>query len=464
VDSITKGRALNTFTVDAAAALGGPQWLAERRLGAAEALAGLSVPTAESDVWRYSPIEELDLDTYAPTPATHNGARSRAGDEARALARILGGVGALAIVEGGRLLDVERAGLDDSITFGGAAESGSPGAFGQVVSSSEIFVSMNDAFAPDVIVVDVPARTHVDAPILVFHWCDPGAGEGGAASGAVFPRTIVSVGEGSTVSVIEVLIGGAAAGRGLVVPVTELSVGDGALLSYVGVQQLGPQSWHIGRIGATVGRDATLRSFTVGLGADYDRSRSDAVITGQGGSTELRSAYFGSGTQVHDVRTMQDHAAPRSTSDLLCKGAVAQHSRSVYSGLIRVRRGAVRADAMQTNHNLVLDQSAHADSVPNLDIEENDVRCSHASTVGPVDEDQRYYVESRGVPPSRAERLIVLGFFDDIIERVPVAATAPYLRSAFGERLAESWHEEPAGPGEQGPDEQGPGEQGGDRD
>jgi Fe-S cluster assembly protein SufD len=396
------------------------------------------VPTAESDVWRYSPIEDLDLDTYAPARAAHNGARSRAGDEARAFARALGGVGALAVSEGGRLLDVERAGLDDSVTLGAAGDGGSPAAFGQVVSSREIFVSMNDAFAPDVVVVDVPARTHLDAPILVFHWCDPGAPEGdaagGAASGAVFPRTVVSVGEGSTVSVIEVLIGGAAAGRGLVVPVTELSVGDGAL----------PQSWHIGRIGATVGRDATLRSFTVGLGADYDRSRADAVITGQGGSTELRSAYFGSGTQVHDVRTMQDHAAPRSTSDLLCKGAVAQHSRSVYSGLIRVRRGAVRADAMQTNHNLVLDESAHADSVPNLDIEENDVRCSHASTVGPVDEDQRYYVESRGVPPSRAERLIVLGFFDDIIERVPIAATAPYLRSAFGERLAESWHEDPA--------------------
>jgi Fe-S cluster assembly protein SufD len=410
------------------------------------------VPTAESDVWRYSPIEDLDLDTYGPTQSTHNGARSRAAVEARALAGALGGVGGLAIVEGGRLVDIERSALAESVTLGSAGGDRSPAAFGQVVSSSEIFVSMNDAFAPDVIVIDVPARTQVDLPILVVHWCDPGEANGAVASGAVFPRTVVQVGDGGAVAVIEVLIGGNTAGRGLVVPVTELSVGDGAQLSYVGIQQLGGQSWHIGRIGATVGRDATLRSFTVGLGADYDRSRTDAVVTGQGGSTELRSAYFGSGTQVHDVRTMQDHAAPRSTSDLLCKGAVAQHSRSVYSGLIRVRHGAARADAMQTNHNLVLDESAHADSVPNLDIQENDVRCSHASTVGPVDEDQRYYVESRGVPPSRAERLIVLGFFDDIIERVPIAATAPYLRAAFGERLAESWHEDPPSPAPVGAD------------
>ena len=102
-----------------------------------------------------------------------------------------------------------------------------------------------------------------------------------------------------------------------------------------------------------------------------------------------------------DFRTLQDHAAPRTTSDLLFKGAVADRAHSVYSGFIRVHRGAVRSDAMQTNNNLVLDDGAHADSVPNLDIEENDVRCSHGSTVGPVDEDQRYYLESRGIDPER---------------------------------------------------------------
>ena len=144
----------------------------------------------------------------------------------------------------------------------------------------------------------------------------------------------------------------------------------------------------------------------------------------------MLSAYLGDGTQVHDVRTLQDHAAPRTTSDLLCQGAVAGRSRSVYSGLIRVRRGAVRSDARQTNHNLVLDEGAHADSVPNLDILENDVRCSHASTVGPVDEDQRYYIESRGVAPEVAEGLIVLGFFDAIVDRGPGARGRPRCSSA----------------------------------
>jgi Fe-S cluster assembly protein SufD len=434
--SSTKGRILHSFTVDAAAGLGGPSWLHDRRVGAAEALAALSVPTAESDVWRYSPIEDLDLEAFGPMPPSSNGTAGHALAEVGRLAAALGGAGATVVADHGRLVSVERGSLPGPV-FLGAAGDVAPEAFGRVVTSHEIFVSMSDAFAPDVIVIDVPPKTHLPEPIVVVHWC--GGVVEGDRGGASFPRTVVSVGEGSSVSVIEVVAGTTSGGRALVVPVSELSVGDGAQLAYVGIQQLGMGDWHVGRIGATVGRDATLRSFTVGLGGDYDRSRTDAVVNGQGGSTQIRSAYFGSGSQIHDVRTMQDHAAPRSTSDLLCKGAVAQESRSVYSGLIRVRRGAVKSEAMQTNHNLVLDESAHADSVPNLDIEENDVRCSHASTVGPVDEDQLYYVESRGVSPERAERLIVLGFFEDIIERVPIVSTAPYLRSAFGERLAQSW-------------------------
>jgi Fe-S cluster assembly protein SufD len=135
-----------------------------------------------------------------------------------------------------------------------------------------------------------------------------------------------------------------------------------------------------------------------------------------------------------DFRTLQDHRAPKTTSDLLFMGAVADRSHSVYSGLIRVRRGAVRSDAMQTNHNLVLDEGAHADSVPNLDIEENDVRCSHASTVGPVSEDQRYYLESRGVEPEVAERLIVAGFFADIADQVPIAGTRAMIGQALADR------------------------------
>jgi Fe-S cluster assembly protein SufD len=450
---------LYTFTADGAASLPGPAWLRRRRTDAFEELETMPLPSEKEEVWRYTPIDELRLDDFAPVAA---GAR----DEAPGLlgSAFIEGVAAdlaersafVSVVDG-RPVSVERTGLPEGVVLGpitgtsagtGAGPITGTGAeadvLGRVLSGGDALVRLNDAFHPDALVVDVPAGVVVDAPIVVVHWCGGRPPEGASGTGtsgpapASFPRTLVRLGRGASASVVEVIAGAAAGHAALVVPVTELAADDGAQLSYLGLQVLGTGAWHIGRLAASAGRDATLRTFTVGLGGAYDRLRTDAVASGPGASTALRSAYLGTGDQVHDVRTLQDHAAPHTTSDLLCKGAVAGRSRSVYSGLIRVRRGAVRTEAFQTNHNLVLDARAHADSVPNLDIEENDVRCSHASTVGPVDEDQRYYLESRGVPPERAERLIVLGFFDDIVLRAPVPAAVGRLRREVGLRLADA--------------------------
>jgi Fe-S cluster assembly protein SufD len=223
----------------------------------------------------------------------------------------------------------------------------------------------------------------------------------------------------------------------LVVPVTELDLADDARLDYAALQILGPGCWQVALQASRLGRDATLRSFTAGLGGRYARVRTDSDLTGPGGRTSLLAAYLGTGNQVHDFRTLQDHHAPRTESELLFKGAVADSAHSVYSGLIRMRHGARGADARQTNHNLVLSEGAHADSVPNLDILENDVRCSHASTVGPIDEDQRYYLESRGIEPEVAERLVVLGFFSDLAGRSPFAGVAGWVDEQVVTRLGD---------------------------
>jgi Fe-S cluster assembly protein SufD len=445
---------VNPFTTDRAAALGGPAWLRARRAGAAEELALLPMPTEKEEVWRYTPIDDLRLDDYVPRSG---GSREDLGALGTAfvdgLVDDLPARAALVLVVDGSLVDLERPSLPASVRLGGlvpsaplegAGPAGTPATpltetavpdeavLGRVLTGGDALVRLNDAFHPDAVVLDVPPGVVLDAPVVIVHWCTRGDGSARAS----FPRTSVRLGRGSSAQVVEVVAGPPGTGRELVVPVTELAAGDGSQLSYASLQVLGEEVWHIGRVAAVAGRDATLRTFTVGLGGAYDRSRTDALADGPGATTELRSAYLGTGSQVHDIRTLQDHAAPHTTSDLLCKGAVAGTSRSVYSGLIRVRRGAVRTNAFQTNRNLVLDAGAHADSVPNLDIEENDVRCSHASTVGPVDEDQRYYLESRGIPPSRAEQLIVLGFFDDIVQRSPVPALVPRLRREVGLRLA----------------------------
>jgi Fe-S cluster assembly protein SufD len=390
------------------------------------------MPSESEEVWRYTPINELNLEEFTPVWGAP-GIAPPAG--AQFLDSVISTVG---VVSGQVLVHNGQPGafssVDQSFRFGGAGEVPDAQAMvGRVQVGGDALVRLNDAFFSDAVVIDVPAGIVVPHPIVIVHWCDPEIPA--ARSGAAFPRTCVRLGENAQAAVVEVMAGSASTTRSLVVPVTELSAEGGASLSYVSLQILNDASWCIARLAARAGNDATLRTFTVGLGADYDRVRTDVSVDGRGAHSEILSAYLGNGTQVHDIRTLQDHVAPRTNSELLCQGAVAGTSRSVYSGLIRVHRGAVRTDARQTNHNLVLDEGAHADSVPNLDILENDVKCSHASTVGPIDEDQRYYIESRGVSPDVAEGLIVQGFFDAIIDRSPIPAVTPLLRREVHGRL-----------------------------
>ncbi len=407
----------------------------------------MPLPSEKEEIWRYSPIDAFDLDRYVPVGEEQ---RDRPIQSGRSSASWIApeelAPGIVAVTANGWLQRVDRVEAPGSVVVRSALDlDASPPAFGAVLSDVDAFVCMNDAFHPGSVVLEVPAGVQMDAPIVVVHLVEP---EGLDGAPAIFPRMTVEVGEGARARLVELLVARSDPGVALVVPVTELRVGEKGDLSYVAVQQLGTRTWHIARLCGEVEREGRLRTLTVGLGATYDRSRSDVTAKGEGAATELRSAYFGSDTQVHDVRTIQEHAAPRTTSDLLCKGAVAQESRSIYSGLIRIRHGATKSNAMQTNHNLVLDQRSHADSVPNLDIEENDVRCSHASSVGPIDEDQRYYIESRGVPPERAERLIVLGFFDDLIDRSPMPEAMTAVRRQIGERVVRALASRSAPPGD----------------
>jgi Fe-S cluster assembly protein SufD len=420
-----KGPVLHTFSAEGSAALAGPGWLRDRRAAGYEAFSHTAMPSEDEEVWRYTPIGQLALERYEPVRTDE--VRRDVSELAASLVSLLGPTAAHVLVHNGWPVSTtvdQAAGL----AVGGTADvAGARDILGSVQRDGDALVRLNDAFMPDAVVVDVPSRVVVEEPVLVVHWCD-------AESVAVLPRTCVRAQEESSVAVVEVFAGPAASS--LVVPVTELSAASHASLSYVALQVLDDDAWSIARVAARGGEGATVRTFTVGLGAAYDRIRADVAVDGRGARSEILSAYLGRGDQVHDVRTLQDHLAARTNSELLCQGAVADRSRSVYSGLIRVHRGAVRSDARQTNHNLVLDEGAHADSVPNLDILENDVKCSHASTVGPVDEDQRYYIESRGVPPEVAEGLIVRGFFDDIIDRGPVPAATPLLRREVRDRLS----------------------------
>jgi len=301
-------------------------------------------------------------------------------------------------------------------------------------ASPDAFTLLHDAFLAGGAVVKVPAGVVIEQPIVILHW-EEGDGY------ATFPHTLVVAGEASEVTVFD-RYGSADRGKPpadaaghLVDSVVELILGDGAHVRYVSVQEHGPHTWQIALQRAHIGRDASLRSSVVALGGKYARLRSESLLAGEGAESDLTAVYFGDGHQMLDFRTLQDHAAPHTRSDLLFKGAVEDSAQSVYSGLIRVRKEAQKTEAFQTNRNLVLSEGAEAKSVPNLEIEADDVRCSHASTVGPIDDDQLYYLATRGVSPAEAERLIVLGFFDDVFDRLPLPSLVAPLRRSVIEKI-----------------------------
>jgi len=296
-------------------------------------------------------------------------------------------------------------------------------------ASPDAFTMLHDAFLAGGAFVRVPAGVVVEKPIIVLHWSE---GEGLAT----FPHTLVVADESAEVTVLDRFGSPHIPGAGhFVDAVIELLVGDNARVRYLSVQEHGPQTWQVALQRAHVGRDASLHSAAVALGGDYARLRSESLLDGDSGESDLTAVYFGDRSQMLDFRTLQDQDAPNTRSDLLFKGAVEDHAHSVYSGLIRLRPAARKAVASQTNRNLVLTEGAGAESIPNLEIESNDVKCSHASAVGPIDEDQLYYLESRGVPPEDAERLIVLGFFDDVLERLPLPTLVRALRRTVIEKI-----------------------------
>ena len=374
----------------------------------------VTLPTSEDEHWRYSRIADLDLATYAVAPTPEGGSVTVPPVGARS---------ALVVVVDGHLVAVE---LDPALEATGVRiATGSPADVrGRRVDAVD---RLHDANSPEAVVIEVPRGVVVPDPIVVVHTVE-------ADGGASFPHLVIRAGENSEVTVLdhhesEDVVA-------LVVPQVEIDVADAARVRYVNVQLHGPRVWQLGRQSSRVGKDATFRTTMVALGGDYARLAIESTMVGRGGSGVMEAVYFGEAGQMHDFRTLQDHVAPHTTSNLLFKGAVQGHARAVYTGLIHIGKEASGVNAFQTNRNIKLSEHAWAESVPNLEIENNDVRCSHASAVGPVDEDQRFYLESRGVPPQVAEQLIVLGFLDEVLEDFPVPGAVDALRAELVAKLA----------------------------
>jgi Fe-S cluster assembly protein SufD len=332
----------------------------------------LAFPTVEEEIWRYSRIGEIQLDKFSLGTTT-------------------------ATIEHGA--DVQLQGADAAASVGSGMH-----------QHADIFAQLNTEHGSVISLRMGKGKVHPETVVITHSLSESGI--------VAYPRLVIQAEENSEITVVERFVS-ADGIESLVVPVVEVHAAQSARVTYLAINELGNKTWQIGHQIAVGERDSTVRMFTVALGGDYARMRAEVRLVGQGASAQQTALYFADGTQMHDFRTLQSHEAPRTRSDLLFKGAVKDTSKSVYTGLIKITEAGTKTEAFQTNRTLTLSRGAWAESVPNLEIDTNDVKCSHASTVGPIDDEQRFYLESRGVPPEIAERLVVFGFFDEVIERLP---------------------------------------------
>jgi Fe-S cluster assembly protein SufD len=397
----------------------------------------LPVPSQETEEWRYTDLSGLDL-SFQPfaagvqaenldgVPEQILWAAGSVGERAglqiqhNSVVAVSHLDPALA-AEGVIFTDLDRAARD-------YPELVEPHLHALVPSSRTKFTALHAAFRTGGTFLYVPDGVVVRQPLQTLTWLD-------ADGAAVFPHSLVVVGEDAEVTFID-RYASPNLGRALSDAVTEIHTSPAARVRYVSIQEWGEGVVHLGVQRARLARDVDLRSVAVGFGASLARVETESLLAEPGASSEMLGVFFADGRQHFDHRTEQDHIAPGCHSDLLYKGALRDESRAVYSGWVHVRPGAQKTDAMQTCRNIVLSDRAKADAIPNLEIEANDVRCGHAASVGPVEEETLFYLESRGIPRDEAERLIVFGFFQEVLDRIPLEEVRVGVAEAIERELA----------------------------
>jgi len=400
-------------------ALGEPAWLAEQRVAAWKLSEALPVPTRTTEGWRRTDLKRLDLDALLGKQAAGLG-----GDLRSTLADNLEGVAGSLRIENGKV--VERS-LDPALEKKGVVLTSLRQALaerpelvrehlGRLVTGEESkFVALAATHWEDGLFLYVPGGVAVEQPIL--HRI---ASTSGAPS---FFRSLIVLGQQAEATVVEDYLSGEAAGESLASGVVELVTGQAARLRYANLQEWNDQTWHFNYLKSDTGRDSRIDWLFVAVGGLVHRAEIDAELTGQGSETDLVGLIFGSGDQQFDHQVLQDHIGNDTRSNSNFKAALGDAASSNFQGLIRVNKTSLRTDSNLENRNLLLSDHSKAESDPRLEILNSDVvRCAHGATVGPLDPEIIFYIESRGVPHDEARRLVVEAFFEEVLEKIPVEA------------------------------------------
>ena len=411
--------------------------LVEYQKDAWKVFQSIGFPTEKEEAWRRTSLRGLQMDVLQQP----NGDAETGANVPEELIQPLAGE-----LHGGEILlsDAKTViQLNEELSAQGViftdlkhAQIEAPQILEKVISASKTyqedkFASMAAAFAQNGVLLYVPRNVVVDNPLHSLIWA---SGDKMLNAHQVF----VYLEENSSATYVhESSSSHDAGGQNLHAALIEVHVGPGAKLNFVELQSLGVKEWNFTHEKVNVERDAEVDWIFGSLGSHLTKNFSDLNLVGEGSTGKMSGFYFTNGNQHLDHDTQQNHLAANTTSDLLFKGALLDESRSVWQGMIYVDESAVKTDGYQANRNLVLSEKARADSIPGLEIKTDDVRCTHGATVGKIDADQVFYLESRGIPRKEAEKLIVEGFFDPIMQRIPFEGVRNRFQNAIEQKMKE---------------------------
>jgi Fe-S cluster assembly protein SufD len=413
-----------------------PDWFREQQAVAWEKFESIPRPTRKDQPWRFSNVDLLDLAPFKVSPALSDDDRANVLKYSRGLDEFA----ARLIFAGDQLIErnvvsddlkkrgvifqpLERAMIEHADLFQKYFMS-QPAVLG-----SAKFAALHKALVSNGTFLFVPRGVEIEQPVEIFHWL---RGEGVS----VFPHLLLITDELAKVTVVEHFRSCDARAAGFACGVNDLIAGPGAKVTYVCAQNWGENVVALQMNTTTVDHDASAMSLNLNLGSKYSRFESLSRLVGEGARSDLLAVAVATNEQEFDSRTLQDHISPHTASDLLYKNALDDRARCTFGGLIRVEPHAHFTDAYQKVRNLLLSDDSEANSMPGLEILADNVRCTHGATSGQINEDEMFYLRSRGIPIKTAQRLLVTGFLNEVIQRLDQPAIAEHLRSLIDRKFA----------------------------
>jgi len=415
-----------------------PDWFREQQHAAWEKFESVPRPTRKDQPWRFSNVDLLDLAPFKLSGTVSDQARAAILEQSNGLDE----VAARLVFAGDQLL--ERDVVSEQLSKRGVifqplerAMVEHADLFRKYFMSTEVslgsakFAALHQALVSTGTFLFVPRGVEIDQPIEIFHWL---AGE----NATVFPHLLLVTDELAKVTVIEHFRSLDRNQRGFACGVNDLLAGPGAKVTYVCAQNWGDKVVALQMNTTAVDHDASAMSLNLNLGSRYSRFESLSRLVGEGARSDLLAVAVATNEQEFDARTLQDHISPHTASDLLYKNALDDRARCTFGGLIRVEPHAHFTDAYQKVRNLLLSDDSEANSMPGLEILADNVRCTHGATSGQINEEELFYLHSRGIPTKTAQRLIVTGFLNEVIRRLDQPAIADYLNQLIDRKFAHS--------------------------